>query len=556
MRKSILFFIVPVILSLLMTHNIYANVYASQLKVSNPDGSPFDGSFTDSTGVQLSFILNDSTSSVIIKIKDAADGSVIAEIDAGALARGSHAIMWDGSGTSTGKVYIYDVTTRQNNYSNTEWIIFFDSGAADIYSRGLDVVTNMSNPLFGLMYAPNNGGPLGKGITIFNPDGLHHDPFLVAAAVTSGGTINWGTSSDAMVSGVFDDLGRFYISSVQLGEIRRLNLDYTITTIIDSLTSPLGLFIEGIGADRTIYYCTGNKVLRTKIGDDDMFNGLSEEVGVFDVIIPRCVALDDEGNLYVSFRTNAVDLNSLGAGLFKFPLSGSLPVTNANAAWGIDEPASHRVANLEFDYGQNRNSNTDDILYYATRADGGNNDDGIWRVDDINSAFPAPVKIITELELYDADDNINARSGLALDAAGNLILFENANEHIFFISPPGQSTQNSFTTICPDSIKTSGPVSVHDGINGTPLSFKLNQNYPNPFNPSTTISFQLTQPMVVSLSVYNLLGEEVTVLLNEEVKSAGHHSVVFHADELSSGVYIYTLKAGDNIFKNKMSLLK
>src|SRR3990170_8536352 len=118
MRKSILFFIVPIILSLLMTHDIYANVYASQLKVSNPDGSPFDGSFTDLTGVQLSFILNDSTSSVIIKIKDAIDGSVIAEIDAGALARGSHAIMWDGSGTSTGKDYIYDVTTRQNNYSN------------------------------------------------------------------------------------------------------------------------------------------------------------------------------------------------------------------------------------------------------------------------------------------------------------------------------------------------------------------------------------------------------------------------------------------------------
>ncbi|HAB54492.1 MAG TPA: hypothetical protein DCE80_20320, partial [Ignavibacteriales bacterium] len=129
-------------------------------------------------------------------------------------------------------------------------------------SRGLDVVTNMSNPLFGLMYAPNNGGPLGKGITIFNPDGSQHDPFLVAPAVTSGGTINWGTSSDAMVSGVFDDLGRFYVSSVQLGEIRRLNLDYTITTIIDSLTSPLGLFIQGIGTDRTIYYCTGNKVLR------------------------------------------------------------------------------------------------------------------------------------------------------------------------------------------------------------------------------------------------------------------------------------------------------
>ncbi|HAB54493.1 MAG TPA: hypothetical protein DCE80_20325, partial [Ignavibacteriales bacterium] len=264
----------------------------------------------------------------------------------------------------------------------------------------------------------------------------------------------------------------------------------------------------------------------------------------------------DEGNLYVSFRTNAIDLNSLGAGLFKFPLSGSLPVNNASSVWGIDEPESHRIANLEFDYGQDRNSNTDDILYYATRADGGNNDDGIWRVDDINSSFAVPLKIITELELYGGDDNINARSGLALDAAGNLILFENANEHIFFISPPGEGSENSFTTVCPDSIKTSGATSLDGEISGTSSSFKLNQNYPNPFNPSTTISFQLTEPMVVSLSVYNLLGEEVSVLMNNELKSAGYHSVVFHADQLSSGVYIYTLKVGDNIFMNKMSLLR
>jgi hypothetical protein len=539
-----------------MTHNIYANVYASQLKISNPDGSPFDGSFTDSTGVKLSFILNDSTTSVIIKIKDAADGSVVAEIDAGALARGSHTFMWDGSGTSAGKVYIYEVTARQNNYSNTNWTMFFDSGPVDIYSRGMDVVTNMADTLFGLMYAPNKGGPLGTGITIYNPDGTHHDPFMVAADIISGGSINWGTGSDAIVSGVFDELGRFYLSCVQLNEIRRLNRDYTVTTIIDSVNKPLGLFIDGVGSDRTLYYCTDNKVLRAKIGDNDTTAGPPEEVGVFDVIIPRCVALDDENNLYVSFRTNAINLGSTGAGLFKFPLNGSLPVTNASAVWGIDEPASHAIANLEFDYGQNSSSNLDDILYYATRADAGNNDDGIWKVDDINSAFPSPVKIITEIELYGGDENINARSGLRLDAAGNLILFENANEHIFFISPPGQGAENSFTTVCPDSIKTAGPVSVDDRISGAPLSFKLNQNYPNPFNPSTTISFQLAEPMVVSLSVYNLLGEEVAVLLNDEVKSAGYHSIVFHADELSSGVYIYTLKAGDIIFKNKMSLMK
>jgi len=89
-----------------------------------------------------------------------------------------------------------------------------------------------------------------------------------------------------------------------------------------------------------------------------------------------------------------------------------------------------------------------------------------------------------------------------------------------------------------------------------PSEFALSQNYPNPFNPSTTISFQLDKPMNVSLSVHNLLGEEVALLINDEPKSAGYHNAVFSADELPSGVYIYTLKAGTNIAMSKMTLLK
>ncbi len=556
MKKNIFFLLLVFIISVSITIDIKANVYAAQLKISNPDGSPFDGSFTDGTGIQLSFILNDSASTVIIRIKDASDNSTLTEINAGALGRGYHSVRWDGNGTSNGKVYLYEVATTQNNYSNSVWTMFYDSGPADIFSRGLDVVTDMSNPLFGLMYAPNKGGPLGTGITIYNPDGSHYDPFLVAPDITSGGTINWGIGSDAIVSGVFDDLGRFYVSCVQLNEIRRLNLDYTVTTIIDSVNNPLGLFIDGVGENKTLYYCTDNKVLRAKINDNDSLAGVPEEVGVFDTGIPRCVALDDEGNLYVSFRIGATDLNSPEAGLFKFPLSGTLPVNNASAVWGIDALTSHKISELQFDYGQDRNSNLDDILYYATRADGGNNDDGIWRIDDINGSFTVPVKIITELELYNGDENINARSGLALDAAGNLLLFDNSNEHIFFISPPGQDSENSFSTVCADSIKIGGATSVEDANNGNQMSFKLNQNYPNPFNPSTTISFQLSEASIVNLAVYNLLGEEVSVLLKNQLKGAGYHSVIFLADQLPSGTYIYTLKASDNIFKNKMLLVK
>jgi hypothetical protein len=87
-------------------------------------------------------------------------------------------------------------------------------------------------------------------------------------------------------------------------------------------------------------------------------------------------------------------------------------------------------------------------------------------------------------------------------------------------------------------------------------SYSLNQNYPNPFNPSTTISYQLPVASNVSLKVYDVLGNEITTLVNE-YKSAGMYNVQFTMhNEFSSGVYFYRLVAGDQIFQKKMVLLK
>ena len=74
-----------------------------------------------------------------------------------------------------------------------------------------------------------------------------------------------------------------------------------------------------------------------------------------------------------------------------------------------------------------------------------------------------------------------------------------------------------------------------------PISFKLGQNYPNPFNPTTTIRYQLSQPAFVQLSIYNVLGQKVSELVNAQ-QQVGPHSVTFDASHLSSGVYFYRLK--------------
>jgi hypothetical protein len=88
-----------------------------------------------------------------------------------------------------------------------------------------------------------------------------------------------------------------------------------------------------------------------------------------------------------------------------------------------------------------------------------------------------------------------------------------------------------------------------------PTEFAIYQNYPNPFNPSTKIKYGVPENGNVKLSVYNLVGEEVSVLVDELVE-AGFYEVSFNASSLPSGTYFYKLQAGNNIETRKMILLR
>jgi len=97
-------------------------------------------------------------------------------------------------------------------------------------------------------------------------------------------------------------------------------------------------------------------------------------------------------------------------------------------------------------------------------------------------------------------------------------------------------------------------VSINSEI-GIPNKFELFQNYPNPFNPSTQISYQLPENSFVNLVVYNIIGQKVAELVNQE-KTSGKYSVKFDASNLPSGVYIYKLQAGEFSSVKKMLLTK
>jgi len=96
---------------------------------------------------------------------------------------------------------------------------------------------------------------------------------------------------------------------------------------------------------------------------------------------------------------------------------------------------------------------------------------------------------------------------------------------------------------------------IDDQKKNSPTKYEVYQNYPNPFNPSTTISYQIPSESFVTLKVYDLLGRELEVLVREE-KTAGFYNIKYDATNLSSGIYFYTIRAGDFIQTKKFILLK
>ncbi len=88
-----------------------------------------------------------------------------------------------------------------------------------------------------------------------------------------------------------------------------------------------------------------------------------------------------------------------------------------------------------------------------------------------------------------------------------------------------------------------------------PGTFALDQNYPNPFNPSTKITFMLEKTGHTTITVFDILGREVTVLVNKTL-AAGSHSISFDAENLNAGVYFYRLQSEGQSLTRKMMLIK
>ncbi|HEX9614886.1 MAG TPA: T9SS type A sorting domain-containing protein, partial [Bacteroidota bacterium] len=468
---------------------------------------------------------------------------------------------WDGTGAGGGAYYV-TLEAAQTPYSSSSYtlyrVIYTNGTNYAIYARGVDPVRNQERENFGFLYVANASGPLLRGITRYDAAGGHAgtdsaSPMLTPSLSTSdGGTIPWSLDLYAPVHTTTDSEGRVYTGDYTRGEIWRMDNDTTAPRKIISVSEPRGLVIQGSGAELQVYIAAGTYVLRANMGTDDTLSTPLDTVASLETLV-RDVVFDDEGFMFVNLRSGTGFDGTGGVATERYDISGTLPVTRANFV--ISFTWNGLPAGIAHWGGADPNSAADDIIYLSLRSNATADLPGIYMIADFVNPFTTPIHIFKPDDVPGGGGgDISTRADLTVDPAGNVVLFENGNEEIIFLARPSSAGSVSYTTTSPSVLNL--PTSVERlGDGNRPSEFALEQNYPNPFNPATTIEFTVLNSGSVSLKVFDLLGREVAVLAQGQM-SAGTYRATFSAENLTGGIYFYTLQTSDGSVTKKMTLLK
>ncbi|MHB1050214.1 MAG: FlgD immunoglobulin-like domain containing protein [Bacteroidota bacterium] len=540
---------------------VLADVFASRTKVSNPDGAPFDGSLNDGTGVKISYFLNDTATSIEVKVIDVSGGGTVATINATdqGPSGNPNSVIWDGTGGAPGGNYYVTIATTGPTYSNTDYRSFYLQQTAavgtitrGIYTRGLDVNSDVNSPNFGYWYAscadPGNNDGYRQGTLRYNPDGSFagteagHPILLQTLGSANGGTFNWGTA--AAWTAALDHQGRIYQVSNSGNFVTRMDSDTSVPKIIISnITTPRGVYAHGTGADLRLYIAADTVVWRANIGNDDTLMTPLELVVSLGQYA-RDVIIDDAGHLLVTVRTG--ELTAPGY-IERYDISGTLPKMRSDANLQVVSDLGLPVC-FEIKRGTDLNSASDDTIFYAVRRASGSDTTtfGIHQLTHIDGFFELKQIYKNSDNPLSAGGNNRQDADIALDYAGNIIWFENGNEEIVMIAPPRAGSTVTHTVRAYDTVSVDAISSVGSSGN-MPNTFVLNQNYPNPFNPSTMISYQIPADGRVSVVIYDVLGNAVSELYNGSA-NAGYNAVVWNATnaagmKAASGMYLYRVTA-------------
>ncbi len=258
-------------------------------------------------------------------------------------------------------------------------------------------------------------------------------------------------------------------------------------------------------------------------------------------------------------------------GIYTTPGSGSFQPVGEPLYDGIQTSWVNEIMNLS-------NYNTNQVkLKFELKSDGSVTKDG-WFVDDIGILVYGIIPVeLTSFTAITRDDNVllnwitsTETNNLGFDIERRSTKSNSAWQKLGFVNGKGMTTEKSAYSFVDKNpadgksyyrlkqIDFDGTSKIYNSVEvdfETVKEYSLSQNYPNPFNPSTEINYTLAKSGNITLKVYNLLGSEVATIVNGFME-AGKHSVKFDANDITSGIYFYTIKADNFTSTRKMILMK
>lgn len=546
MRKLTVLLLLLVVITFFSSTEVMANVFASDISLS---ASSIDVGNTETT--TISFILNEhARMGVEVKIYDG-NSTLVRTLMLDKGVQGENSVEWDGKDDQGAFVdngdYSIKVTAADSGYA--EWTMISDSMETNLYyPRGITINNDVNSPYFGRITVSNGEDSLGG---VF---GDQHAGFYMYNADRSfigyaDGGVEWGGGSSPDKLQIGED-GNLYVCDYSNDIGWQFDQDASpesgIQLFDDTNKDPgqwiSGMYVYGTGMDRTIYTADGNwneglSTLAIKaydIGTDEFAEGLGDSVCLrWGAYYTRAVELDNEGNIYVgNFRWGTGQAPSI----MKFPPRQDTVMAVADTIWTTDiNDWARGVRGIGIDenhglvgYGE----------YY--------NPCRILLFDQETGAFVDSIQVphSPAIHLFISEIDFDAVGNVYATALG-------FNQWVVFSRPDGE---NSFTTPALDMVTVTGSTAL-DEKSPVVHEFYLKQNYPNPFNPVTEIEFSLAKSGHAILKIYNTLGQEVTTLVNRNMK-AGVHRVTFDASNLASGVYIYKLITNNQVISKKMSVVK
>jgi DNA/RNA endonuclease YhcR with UshA esterase domain len=454
--------------------NLMANVFASNIRITQQGTQgPFDGRFSDGTGVAIRFVLSDHADSVVAVIKDGA--TVIRTFTTTDLSIGDTSVVWDGKDDNgvfvSPGAYNYSISLATYDKGYATYTPISQPDGTGLSQRGMTTINNPSLKSFGFVFTVDNGfqsiaGPARWAANLEPWGDVKDQAKMSFTGLTAMGSndIRWGVQSDE--DGYIYVMARAGSATAAKG-VYRFHPDTMNAVIVDSAYGayyPFGIAVKKDGATKTFAVVTlgaasstmsgDSRILTYHVDNDAPYFGSKDtllkgngKVIYWDIVWGR------DSTFYVPIMFPG---DTIKGGVAKFDLHGkTLPLTLADTVWTARVDTGRPVTVSLYQGSASDGSN--DVLYLEnSKTATGMVGQGVWGFTGLNTSSP------TRVSVFPGTASSTTRTDVSVDAVGNIVYFENSGETMALISPP--TGPNNFTTNSSFNLNVVNSISISAAI--------------------------------------------------------------------------------------------